>query len=120
MADNEISLATFKLIHTRTGNTDEFDFGDGDTPTPTEDLSNGTVTFTEAATRENITSGSTLSILMGKIRKFFSDLKTVAFTGSYTDLDNKPEVNGVTLTGNKSLADLNITPTVTNETLTFH
>lgn len=120
MADNEtfVSPATFKLNHTRDGNTDEFDFGDGNTPTG--DLSNGTVTFTEADTRENITSGSTLSILMGKIRKFFSDLKAVAFSGSYTDLDNKPEVNGVTLTGNKSLADLDITPTVTNETLTFH
>ena len=89
-----VSPATFKLTHTRDGNTDEFDFGDGDTPgpTPTGDLSNGTVTFTEAATRENITSGSTLSILFSKIKKWFSDLKTVAFTGSYSDLINKPSI----------------------------
>lgn len=47
-------------------------------------------TFTEASTRVNITSGETLSTLFGKIKKFFTDLKTVAFTGSYTDLLNKP------------------------------
>lgn len=47
-------------------------------------------TFTEASTRVNITSGETLSTLFGKIKKFFTDLKTVAFTGSYTDLSNKP------------------------------
>ena len=41
-------------------------------------------------------------------------------TTDYGDLDNKPKVNGVTLTGNKSLRDLGITPTVTNETLSFH
>ena len=92
-----VSPATFKLTHTRDGNTDEFDFGDGDTPgpTPTGDLSNGTVTFTEAVNRENITSGSTLSVLFGKIKKWFSDLKTVAFTGSYTDLRNTPSIPSV-------------------------
>ena len=40
-------------------------------------------------------------------------------TTDYRDLDNKPRVNGVTLTGNKSLRELGITPTVTNETLSF-
>lgn len=96
-SDLVVSPATFKLTHTRDGNTDEFDFGDGDTPgpTPTGDLSNGTVTFTEAANRENITSGSTLSVLFGKIKKWFSDLKTVAFTGSYTDLSNTPSIPSV-------------------------
>lgn len=96
-SDLVVSPATFKLTHTRDGNTDEFDFGDGDTPgpTPTGDLSNGTVTFTEAVNRENITSGSTLSVLFGKIKKWFSDLKTVAFTGSYTDLSNTPSIPSV-------------------------
>jgi hypothetical protein len=28
---------------------------------------------------------------LGKIAKFFNDLKTVAFSGSFTDLSNKPE-----------------------------
>ena len=48
-------------------------------------------TFTEASTRNNIASGEKLSVILGKIAKFFNDLKTVAFTGSYNDLTNKPE-----------------------------
>lgn len=51
-----------------------------------------TPTFLEADTRENIVSGEKLSTIFGKIRKWFSDLKTVAFTGSYTDLANKPAI----------------------------
>ena len=42
--------------------------------------------FTEASTRANIASGDTLSTIWGKIKKFFSDLKAVAFSGSYNDL----------------------------------
>ena len=70
-----------------------------------------TPTFTEAATRVNITSGETLSTLFGKIKKFFADLKTVAFTGSYTDLSNKPtsmqNPNSLTLTMNGSATSYN-------------
>ena len=70
-----------------------------------------TPTFTEAATRVNITSGETLSTLFGKIKKFFTDLKTVAFTGSYTDLSNKPtsmqNPNSLTLTMNGSSSSYN-------------
>ena len=68
-------------------------------------------TFTEASTRVNITSGETLSTLFGKIKKFFADLKTVAFTGSYTDLSNKPtsmqNPNSLTLTMNGSSSSYN-------------
>lgn len=68
-------------------------------------------TFTEASTRVNITSGETLSTLFGKIKKFFTDLKTVAFTGSYTDLSNKPtsmqNPNSLTLTMNGSATNYN-------------
>ena len=49
-------------------------------------------TFTQAASRENIGSGEKLSILFGKIKKWFADLKPVAFTGSYNDLANKPTI----------------------------
>lgn len=51
-----------------------------------------TPTFTVASTRANITSGEKLSVMLGKIAKFFTDLKTVAFTGSYNDLSNKPTI----------------------------
>ena len=45
-----------------------------------------TVTFSESTKRENVTSGEKLSSLLGKIRKFFSDLKAVAFSGKAADL----------------------------------
>ena len=69
--------------------------------TPTLDENTGTgkfvkldskqaVTFAEAQTRANIISNETLSTLFGKIKKWFTDLKTVAFSNSYNDLNNKP------------------------------
>lgn len=51
-----------------------------------------TPTFTAATTRANIASGEKLSVILGKIAKFFTDLKTVAFSGSYNDLSNKPTI----------------------------
>lgn len=68
-------------------------------------------TFAESGTRTNIASGETLSTLFGKIKKFFTDLNTVAFTGSYTDLSNKPtsmkNPNSLTLTMNGSSSSYN-------------
>ncbi len=46
--------------------------------------------FEEAATRENIASGDKLSVVLGKIRKFFTDLKDIAFTGKFEDLIDVP------------------------------
>ena len=40
-----------------------------------------------------------------------TDLANVATSGSYNDLSNKPQINSIELTGNKSLADLGIQPT---------
>ena len=78
---------------------------------PNVTTNNQSPTFTEATTRANITSGETLSTLFGKIKKFFTDLKTVAFTGSYTDLSNKPtsmqNPNSLTLTMNGSTTNYN-------------
>ena len=78
---------------------------------PNVTTNNQSPTFTEATTRANITSGETLSTLFGKIKKFFADLKTVAFTGSYTDLSNKPtsmqNPNSLTLTMNGSATNYN-------------
>lgn len=58
----------------------------------TDDASNTTTTFTQASTRTNLTTKEKLSISLGKIMKWFADLKTVAFTGSYNDLSNKPTI----------------------------
>lgn len=80
----------------------EYKFGaEGSTPTPSGDISNEQVTFTEASTRTNISTGETLAVICGKIKKFFTDLKAVAFSGSYNDLSDKPSiptVNNATLT----------------------
>lgn len=54
----------------------------------TGDSSETTATFEQAAARENVASGDKLSVLFGKIAKWFSDLKTVAFSGKSSDLDN--------------------------------
>ena len=51
-----------------------------------------TPTFTTASSRNNLVSGEKLSVMLGKISKFFNDLKTVAFSGSYNDLTNKPTI----------------------------
>lgn len=56
------------------------------------DKADNAPTFTEATTRTNITSGETISTLFGKIKKFFTDLKAVAFSGSYNDLSDKPTI----------------------------
>lgn len=49
--------------------------------------------FTEATgTRANIASGESFATILGKIKKFFSDLKTVAFTGAYSDLSGTPTI----------------------------
>lgn len=53
----------------------------GDTPTVADNM---TVAFTEAATRENISTGEKMSVLMGKIKKWFADLTAPAFAQMIT------------------------------------
>lgn len=79
------------------------------------DGSNVTVAFSYASSRANIESGEKASTIFGKIGKFFKDLKTVAFTGSYNDLSDKPTVPGQTrVKGDAETAyregDVNLTP----------
>lgn len=50
----------------------------------TDDGSNLTVAFTEKATRENISTGEKMSVLMGKIKKWFADLTAPAFAQMIT------------------------------------
>ena len=47
---------------------------------------------TVAEKRENIASKEKMPKILGKIAKFFTDLKTVAFSGKYSDLDGKPAI----------------------------
>lgn len=65
-----------------------------------ESINDKTPTFEAVSNRDNITSGETVSVLFGKIRKWFADLKGVAFTANYSDLNGTPSAlkNPKTLT----------------------
>ncbi len=76
--------------------TDEVFIGNGEENVNIQvnkNINDETPAFTQASSRTNIVSGEKLSVLFGKIKKWFSDLKTVAFTGSYDDLTNKPVIS---------------------------
>ena len=92
-----------------TGNphgTTKSDVGLGNVPNVS--TNDQTPTFTAASTRNNIASGEKLSVILGKVQKFFNDLKTVAFSGSFSDLSNKPSINSVELSGNKTSANFGL------------
>ena len=76
---------------------------------PTGNASNVTAAFTQASTRANLTTGEKLAVSLGKLMKWFADLKSVAWTGSYDDLTGKPELKTVATTG--SYRDLTDKPT---------
>ena len=50
------------------------------------------VEFEETANRQQLSSGDNLPTLFGKIKKVISDLSTSAFSGSYNDLSDTPDV----------------------------
>lgn len=58
--------------------------------------------FSAAANRVNLVSGEDLEVSLGKISKWLSDLKTVAFTGSYNDLTDKPTIPDISTKVSKS------------------
>lgn len=77
------------------------------------DTSNNTVVFNVASERKNIASGESHATLFGKIAKIFTDLKTVAFSGNYNDLSNKPTIPANTWRGIQN----NLTSTSTTDSL---
>ncbi len=64
------------------------------------------LTFTEALSRDNIVSDEKLPILFGKIKKWFADLKPIAFSGNYNDLTDKP----ATVTVDAGLSATSVNP----------
>lgn len=57
------------------------------------DVANAKVTFTESLVRSNIDTDEKVNIVFGKIRKWFSDLKALAFKDKIdyaTDIENTP------------------------------
>ena len=96
--------------------------------TTTGNASSTTVTFTAASSRTLPATGDTLATIIGKATKYFTDLSTVAFSGSYTDLSNKPteiKINTATLTTSQTtksitasgsnVANVQIVDSVTHE-----
>lgn len=79
------------------------------------DTADNTVAFTTASERTKISSGETHATLFGKIARWLTDLKTVAFTGSYKDLSDKPSIpSAVAVKGNAETnyrtGKVNLTP----------
>lgn len=77
----------------------------------TGDASNVINTFSTASTRTNLTTGEKLSVSLSKISKWFRDLKSIAFSGSYNDLSDKPTLGtasakDVASTGNASASQV--------------
>lgn len=60
-----------------------------------KDLATKVQTFAQANTRANIESGETIATMFGKVAKWFSDLKSVAFSGSYNDLIDTPRIGNL-------------------------
>lgn len=88
----------------------------GEIPTPdvsgkldkTGDGSNVTAAFTAATTRANIATGEKLSVLFGKIAKWFADLDSLAFKSSVSKSDLASDVRStfyVTVTPTESEYD---------------
>ena len=76
---------------------DNFDVIDAELnkrPEKTGNASDMVTTFSQASSRTNLTPGEKISISFGKIMKWFVDLKTVAFSGKYPDLTERPTLGG--------------------------
>lgn len=64
-----------------------------------------TPTFTQASARNNIASGETQSIIMGKIKKWFADLGTAAFCSVVNNLTTTAEGSVLDARQGKNLSD---------------
>lgn len=63
------------------------------------------VEFDEATSRQQLNSGENISTLFGKVKKIFSDLKAVCFSGSYIDLSDIPTTATTEADGLMSASD---------------
>ena len=62
-------------------------------------------TFTEASTRSNIISGENLSTILGKVKKYFTDLKGHAFNDTVKNLTTEDEGSVLDASQGKVLKD---------------
>ena len=87
----------------------------------TGNASNVTNTFTQATARNQLTSGEKLSVSLGKIMKFFADIKTGAFHTVVNNLTTTVEGHALDARQGKALNDakLDKTGNASNVTNTF-
>ena len=63
-----------------------------ETKITTEQVQDAVINSNQSEQRSNIENMDSVKSVFGKIRKWFADLKSVAFSGSYNDLSNKPNI----------------------------
>lgn len=88
--ETETKVYTHPGSGTNPHGTTKSDVGLGNVPNVS--TNDQTPTFTQATTRANIVSGEKLSVMLGKMMKWFTDLKTVSFSGSFNDLIDIPTI----------------------------
>ena len=82
-------LTTKKLKHKFTDGTEEL----VDIAVNAENVEE--INFEQSEERENINTREGLLTILGKLKKWYVDLKKVAWSGSYTDLADKPGLNEI-------------------------
>lgn len=106
-------MATHTIDRFVDANGDEFVFSGPDVSNKLDkngDGSDVTVEFTEAANRTNIATGSKLSTLFGQIRKWFADLKALAFKDKVGTSDVESGTYPIDISGNAATAATLATP----------
>lgn len=78
--------------------------------------SNVTAAFTEASTRVNIATGEKLSVLFGKVAKWFADLGSLAFKSSVSKSDLAKDVQASLDKADSALPNTTVIPTVPSTT----
>lgn len=100
-------MATHTIDRLVDANGDEFVFSDPDVSNKLDkngDGSDVTVGFTEATNRTNIATGSKFSTLFGQIRKWFADLKALAFKDKVGTSDVESGTYPIDINGNAATA----------------
>ena len=82
----------------------------------TGDGSNVTAAFTAASSRANIATGEKLSVLFGKIAKWFSDLGSLAFKSTVAKTDLAKDVQTSLEKADNALPNTTVIPTVPSTT----
>lgn len=78
------------------------------------------LSFSQAASRVLPTSTETLAVIIGKIVKYLNDLDDVAFSGSYNDLTDTPDLvqyKTATITAGGTSATVQVTGQIVNVTV---